>query len=165
MSESRVLLDAAAFLGSAHALRIDVATTADIRAIAQRFLQVSYQELGKPPQFLDGDEMRTALCELLPRHFGVKDPLAEAVPAVLAAFLQWLDESAVVTNRFELRLALDSHGDAFLAAVKSGVAHRDGVAITEKGRTFVHRADKTGRNDPCPCGSGKKFKKCCGSGE
>lgn len=21
--------------------------------------------------------------------------------------------------------------------------------------------DKTGRNDPCPCGSGKKFKKCC----
>jgi uncharacterized protein YecA (UPF0149 family) len=25
------------------------------------------------------------------------------------------------------------------------------------------RADRTaGRNDPCPCGSGKKFKKCCG---
>jgi uncharacterized protein len=22
---------------------------------------------------------------------------------------------------------------------------------------------KTGRNDPCPCGSGKKFKKCCGT--
>jgi uncharacterized protein YecA (UPF0149 family) len=22
---------------------------------------------------------------------------------------------------------------------------------------------KAGRNDPCPCGSGKKFKKCCGS--
>lgn len=21
--------------------------------------------------------------------------------------------------------------------------------------------NKTGRNDPCPCGSGKKFKKCC----
>ena len=24
------------------------------------------------------------------------------------------------------------------------------------------RTDKTGRNDPCPCGSGKKYKKCCG---
>ncbi len=24
------------------------------------------------------------------------------------------------------------------------------------------RAEKIGRNDPCPCGSGKKFKKCCG---
>ena len=22
---------------------------------------------------------------------------------------------------------------------------------------------KVGRNDPCPCGSGKKYKKCCGS--
>ena len=24
------------------------------------------------------------------------------------------------------------------------------------------RVEKVGRNDPCPCGSGKKFKKCCG---
>ena len=26
-------------------------------------------------------------------------------------------------------------------------------------------APKVGRNDPCPCGSGKKYKKCCGRGE
>lgn len=27
----------------------------------------------------------------------------------------------------------------------------------------VRRAEpKVGRNDPCPCGSGRKFKKCCG---
>ncbi|MDO9631303.1 MAG: SEC-C metal-binding domain-containing protein [Humidesulfovibrio sp.] len=26
----------------------------------------------------------------------------------------------------------------------------------------ILRGPKTGRNDPCPCGSGKKFKKCCG---
>ncbi len=29
-------------------------------------------------------------------------------------------------------------------------------------RTVV-RKDKVGRNDPCPCGSGKKYKKCCGA--
>ncbi|MCD7723861.1 MAG: preprotein translocase subunit SecA [Clostridiales bacterium] len=29
----------------------------------------------------------------------------------------------------------------------------------------VRRAKKTGPNDPCPCGSGKKYKKCCGSPE
>jgi SEC-C motif-containing protein len=29
-------------------------------------------------------------------------------------------------------------------------------------RPVVHRGPKAGRNDPCPCGSGKKFKKCCG---
>ncbi len=27
----------------------------------------------------------------------------------------------------------------------------------------VHVGDKPGRNDPCPCGSGKKYKKCCGA--
>ena len=27
--------------------------------------------------------------------------------------------------------------------------------------SVVKSDDKTGRNDPCPCGSGKKFKKCC----
>ena len=27
---------------------------------------------------------------------------------------------------------------------------------------FVRTAPKIGRNDPCPCGSGKKYKKCCG---
>jgi len=26
----------------------------------------------------------------------------------------------------------------------------------------VRREKKIGRNDPCPCGSGKKYKKCCG---
>ncbi|MCL4793474.1 MAG: preprotein translocase subunit SecA [Bryobacteraceae bacterium] len=27
----------------------------------------------------------------------------------------------------------------------------------------VIKSDKVGRNDPCPCGSGKKYKKCCGA--
>jgi uncharacterized protein len=27
----------------------------------------------------------------------------------------------------------------------------------------VRKADEPGRNDPCPCGSGKKYKKCCGA--
>lgn len=26
---------------------------------------------------------------------------------------------------------------------------------------FVRSGPKIGRNDPCPCGSGKKYKKCC----
>jgi len=34
---------------------------------------------------------------------------------------------------------------------------------SKKPNTTVHReAPKIGRNDPCPCGSGKKYKKCCG---
>ncbi|MGB0738508.1 MAG: SEC-C metal-binding domain-containing protein, partial [Planctomycetaceae bacterium] len=36
----------------------------------------------------------------------------------------------------------------------------------EEGKTIqpiVNKEAKVGRNDPCPCGSGKKYKKCCGS--
>jgi uncharacterized protein YecA (UPF0149 family) len=28
--------------------------------------------------------------------------------------------------------------------------------------TFRREGKKIGRNEPCPCGSGKKYKKCCG---
>ena len=28
--------------------------------------------------------------------------------------------------------------------------------------TFVRQERKVGRNEPCPCGSGKKYKACCG---
>ena len=31
-----------------------------------------------------------------------------------------------------------------------------------KGQTIVRTQPKVGRNEPCSCGSGKKFKKCCG---
>ncbi|MCR5103603.1 MAG: SEC-C domain-containing protein [Eubacterium sp.] len=33
----------------------------------------------------------------------------------------------------------------------------------EKTSHTVVKAPKVGRNDPCPCGSGKKYKKCCGA--
>jgi preprotein translocase subunit SecA len=32
----------------------------------------------------------------------------------------------------------------------------------QKQRTVKRDMPKVGRNDPCPCGSGKKYKKCCG---
>jgi len=39
------------------------------------------------------------------------------------------------------------------------INHLDG--IEEDVRDMIHVSDKTNRNDPCPCGSGKKYKKCC----
>lgn len=30
-------------------------------------------------------------------------------------------------------------------------------------KTFRHAQARTGRNEPCPCGSGKKYKRCCGA--
>ncbi|MEI8218205.1 MAG: SEC-C metal-binding domain-containing protein [Elusimicrobiota bacterium] len=45
------------------------------------------------------------------------------------------------------------------------VETRDVPALPNKKRPTEQTitVDKIGRNDPCPCGSGKKHKKCCGS--
>jgi len=37
-----------------------------------------------------------------------------------------------------------------------------GPAERHKPATVKRDQPKVGRNDPCPCGSGKKYKKCCG---
>ena len=39
---------------------------------------------------------------------------------------------------------------------------RDELYKTEKRSKTVVKPPKIGRNDPCPCGSGKKYKQCCG---
>ena len=39
---------------------------------------------------------------------------------------------------------------------------RDALYKKEKTSHTVVKAPKVGRNDPCPCGSGKKYKECCG---
>lgn len=43
---------------------------------------------------------------------------------------------------------------------------QDGVWLYDDGEiiptTIVRAGPKVGRNDPCPCGSGKKYKQCCG---
>jgi len=37
------------------------------------------------------------------------------------------------------------------------IDHVNGITILDR----EYKTDSTGRNDPCPCGSGKKYKKCC----
>jgi preprotein translocase subunit SecA len=40
-----------------------------------------------------------------------------------------------------------------------------GTAVSQQRSGGIkHETPKVGRNDPCPCGSGKKYKKCCGAG-
>jgi len=48
-------------------------------------------------------------------------------------------------------------GDAHTHPANEDVEHAHA-----KPETFIRSEAKVGRNDPCSCGSGKKFKKCCG---
>lgn len=41
----------------------------------------------------------------------------------------------------------------------------EGDNAGEKKKPYVRKTKKVGRNDPCPCGSGKKYKNCCGRNE
>ena len=43
-------------------------------------------------------------------------------------------------------------------AIQHEIDHLDGLTMFDR---EYKSADKVGRNDPCPCGSGKKYKKCC----
>ncbi|NLC38657.1 MAG: preprotein translocase subunit SecA [Clostridia bacterium] len=55
--------------------------------------------------------------------------------------------------------------NAMIAAIQEDVTryiYRVRVVQEEKTRQPVRKARQVGRNDPCPCGSGKKYKKCCG---
>ena len=47
------------------------------------------------------------------------------------------------------------------------VAKETGTSAPDKSqvkRAPVRKEHKVGPNDPCPCGSGKKYKNCCGAG-
>ena len=49
------------------------------------------------------------------------------------------------------------------ATTRLRLSHGDAPAGPQKVETVRRDADKVGRNDPCPCGSGKKYKKCHGA--
>jgi len=52
------------------------------------------------------------------------------------------------------------YSEEFLADQKTRKVSND-IRVAPWTETFMHPKTKVGRNDPCPCGSGKKFKKCC----
>lgn len=60
----------------------------------------------------------------------------------------------------------------FTAHFTGGQLHERSRFVKEEGRWFYVDGDilppvaaaKVGRNEPCPCDSGKKFKRCCGAG-
>ena len=49
---------------------------------------------------------------------------------------------------------------------RSGIVrHINNIYKDEEHKPVVNDGPKVGRNDPCPCGSGKKYKNCCGKNQ
>jgi hypothetical protein len=159
MPEREIKLESAAFLDSPQARAISDVKREDLRKIVDRFLACAFDDVGVMPRLLDGQGMHAIVGHLLPARFAKKDPLGPAVVPVLRAYIEFLEQNSIVSQAFEIKGALESTAAEFEEAVRTGQAVHHGHQ--EKEKPFVHGAQKTGRNDPCPCGSGRKFKQCC----
>ncbi len=93
------------------------------------------------------------------RGYGQKDPLREYQRESFELFLDMLDSVSqdTISKLFAIQPA--RHED-----VEAAVRPEAPVIFMNRGEeaTREQKSSKIGRNDPCPCGSGKKYKKCCG---
>jgi preprotein translocase subunit SecA len=105
------------------------------------------------------------------RGYGQKDPRIEYQKEAYQMFLEMLDriKKDTVEKLFAIQIAKEQEMKEVKMERKQtfvmsrGEAAQDGGGKTEDGKGVTVRRDgkKVGRNDPCPCGSGKKYKRCC----
>ena len=111
--------------------------------------------------------------------YGQKDPLVEYKKESFDLFQAMLDriDTTTIRSLFNLQVVAEESPEEIqrrrLAARRRGsrsmqfTGPNQGAAAAgeEEGKvkTVVRDQPKVGRNDPCPCGSGKKFKKCHGA--
>ena len=104
------------------------------------------------------------------RSHAQKQPLQEYKRESFEMFKDLLDRIKYETIRIIARVKVRQDEDV------EAMEHQENKNVTyqhqsageassqsdEKVETFVRDGEKVGRNDPCPCGSGKKYKKCHG---
>ncbi len=104
------------------------------------------------------------------RSHAQKQPLQEYKRESFEMFKDLLDRIKYETIRIIARVKVRQDEDV------EAMEHRENKNVTyqhqsagqqqsqaeDKVETFVREGEKVGRNDPCPCGSGKKYKKCHG---
>ena len=87
----------------------------------------------------------------------------DSIMAAMTPGGAWSKEAAekiVETNTNEDSSFFDDTSVSKLDAVLGSVP-RSQVVYAGRVKQYVRTEPKIGRNDPCPCGSGKKYKKCC----
>lgn len=101
------------------------------------------------------------------RGYGQKDPLVEYQKEAYALFVDMMLRlrEQVLGYLFAVELREEGQIEEAQAKKERQVASQRMRTNLEPEPVGVRRdAKKVGRNDPCPCGSGKKYKKCHGSG-
>ncbi|HXL03408.1 MAG TPA: preprotein translocase subunit SecA [Bacillota bacterium] len=99
------------------------------------------------------------------RAYGQKDPLLEYQ---IESWQMFEDLKANIRDDVVVwmsRVAVsDERGEKQPKAKRFTINATSGSSEDAAPKVEQRRVKKVGRNDPCPCGSGKKYKKCCGKG-
>jgi preprotein translocase subunit SecA len=123
-----------------------------LRAYGQRDPLVEYQHEGYA-MFMDMiSRIKEETLEYLFKIQAVKEE-KEAAPVFNVAKQQLVHEEK---SQFQ---------DLPQSEEAASAVQYEGQLPEQRVETFHRDAPKVGRNDPCSCGSGKKYKKCCGAAE
>jgi len=92
------------------------------------------------------------------RAIGQRNPLIEYKKEGYDMFQEMVDEIRMEVSRLAINAAVMERPKE-----REGLSsNHDGSAPKKKMPLRRSTEEKIGRNDPCPCGSGKKYKNCCG---
>jgi len=102
------------------------------------------------------------------RGYAQRDPLIEYKNEAFMMFEKLMVgiDNQIVQRIFKVYVAQAPRQTALQQAAQRAVYQAGGgqlgSARLEGRNQLIRKSPKIGRNDPCPCGSGKKYKKCCG---
>ena len=102
------------------------------------------------------------------RGYGQKDPLVEYKREGFQLFQDLLNtiQKQVASTIFKVSVAPAAQQQKTVIEKASESGQKIGTQEGKgDGGSRPEKSNKIRRNDPCPCGSGKKYKKCCGRGE
>jgi preprotein translocase subunit SecA len=94
------------------------------------------------------------------RGYGQRDPLVEYKKEAFDMFSEMSGRisSEIITRLFKIQIQRTAEAEITRSQKSNLNYNRGDIGSSQP----VIKGKKTGRNDPCPCGSGKKYKKCCG---
>ena len=101
------------------------------------------------------------------RGYGQKNPLNEYKREAFEMFMEMMDrvKEQTVSTLFRVQLVSDQELDELenkQREKKQEMQLSRGKNEEKQKQPITRQGEKVGRNAPCPCGSGKKYKKCCG---
>ena len=99
------------------------------------------------------------------RAYGQHDPLVEYKRESHMLYRQMMDgfEKWLAENKEKIEEFVKQQNKNISSVIASKTKQSPAVAGLPQAKTSAMTTkEKVGRNDPCPCGSGKKYKKCCG---